>query len=134
MTQHRTFNLIGAALVVALFVSIQHLDEVTDAVNTRNSVQDARFAAVKARREELALQCVLVEIDRDEADAGGYVIGQAAQRIQSFSILLINVDIPGCSLTMLSPVITDRIGWGVFINFPFPIPNFVHGALNGDMF
>lgn len=51
---HRTFNLIGAALVVALFVSVQHLDEVTDAVNAKNAEADARLAAVKERRQQMA--------------------------------------------------------------------------------
>lgn len=51
---HRTFNLIGAALVVSLFAAIQHLDEVTDQINAQNAANDARLAAVKARREEMS--------------------------------------------------------------------------------
>lgn len=52
--KHRTFNLIGAALIVALFVSVQHLDEVTDAVNAKNAANDARLAALKEKRAQMA--------------------------------------------------------------------------------
>ena len=54
MTAHRALNItLALAAIVGLYAFTQRMD-VLDSIKHQSAEQDARFAALKARREELA--------------------------------------------------------------------------------